>query len=358
MSSGRRWRALPAAAAVATVLAACGGASTTGGGGGGGGGGGAAPGASATGGLVVLVTPDRVGVNEFIRNAVEGIEQSATQIGGTSRVFESTDPSTMSQNLQAAIRLKPKVVVALSFQFQDLMNRLPQEYPDQQFMLVDACVEKPAKNLTCAVFREHEAVFLAGAEAGLLSKTGKVGAVVALDSPFIRRFSDPFGAGAKHVKEGTEFRAVYVGGSKPFADPARAKEQALTVAESGADYVMASAAAGNFGVFEAAKQRDFKAFGVDVNQCPTAPEVVVDNVIKRVDVAIVKGVQAITSGKPGGVQVYGLKEGGVTLTGLQDDVAQSKCLIADYPEVLAKVKALSQEIIDGSVTVADPATKS
>ena len=39
-----------------------------------------------------------------------------------------------------------------------------------------------------------------------------------------------------------------------------------------------------FGVFDAAKDGSFHAFGVDVNQCPGAPGLVVDNVIKEVDV--------------------------------------------------------------------------
>src|SRR3712207_7335612 len=43
---------------------------------------------------------------------------------------------------------------------------------------------------TCAVFREHEATYLAGVEAGLLTQTGRIGVVAALDTPFIRRWVD------------------------------------------------------------------------------------------------------------------------------------------------------------------------
>ena len=51
------------------------------------------------------------------------------------------------------------------------------------------------------------------------------------------------------------FTPLYVGGDNPFNDPARAKEQALSLVAKGADYVMAAAAAGNLGVFDAAEGR-------------------------------------------------------------------------------------------------------
>lgn len=51
-------------------------------------------------------------------------------------------------------------------------------------------------------------VGLAGAEAGLLSRSGKVGAVDVLDTPQFRRYSDPFAAGAKKAAAKTHVRSV------------------------------------------------------------------------------------------------------------------------------------------------------
>ena len=46
----------------------------------------------------------------------------------------------------------------------------------------------------------------------------------------------------------------------------------------------------------------------------------------------------------------------MALTGLDADVKASKCTIADYPDVIAKVKALSDQIVTGAIKVADPMT--
>ncbi len=76
-----------------------------------------------------------------------------------------------------------------------------------------------------------------------------------LDTPQFRRYSDPFAAGAKKVAAKTETSTRFVGGQSPFDDSARAKEQANTLLSKGYDHLMAAAAAGNYGVFEAAKAK-------------------------------------------------------------------------------------------------------
>ncbi|MFF0012243.1 BMP family ABC transporter substrate-binding protein [Streptomyces sp. NPDC005374] len=311
--------------------------------------------ASGSGKSFTLVTPDSVGQNEFLKLAVTGIKDAAKRYDGTEKVYESTDTASQQQNVQAAVDAKPDVIVLVGFEFADIVAQQAQKNPEQQFLIIDACTTKTYKNVSCAVFREHEGVYLAGAEAGLLSKSGKVGAVDVLDTPQFRRYSDPFAAGAKKVAPKTSTGTRFVGGQSPFDDSARAKEQASTLLAKGYDQIMAAAAAGNYGVFEAAKAKGAYAYGVDVNQCPSAPGTVVDNVIKRTDIAVEKGIESVLAGKNGTTVSYGLKEGGISLTGLESGVDSSKCVIADHKDVLKKVEALRDQIVSGKLTVDDPA---
>jgi basic membrane protein A and related proteins len=313
-------------------------------------------GGNAEGPSIVLVTPNPVGVNDFLKLAVKGVEDAAAAHKGTENVYQSTDPASIQQNVAAAVRDKPDVIVAVGFNFADVLAQQAEENPDQQFLFVDSCTEKPYPNVTCAVFREYEGVYLAGAEAGLLTRSGKVGAVVAVDAPQFHRYSVPFGLGAQKVKPGATLSPLFIGGSNPFNDPGRAKELTATLAGQGVDYVMgAASASGNLGVFEAAKEHGIFAFGVDANQCPASPGTVVDNVIKRTDVVITDGVDAILDGKRGETRSYGVKEEGISLTGLQPDVDKSQCVIADHPDVLAEVTQLRDEINAGTITIDDPA---
>jgi basic membrane protein A len=348
----RRRLRLPAVAlAVLAGLTAC--ADTDTGSGGESGTGGGSGGDSA--GSIVVITPNPVGGNNFLELAVEGAERVAEEQGLELDVFESTDPTSIQQNVEAAVREQPDLVVGLTFSLQDAFATVPQDNPEQQFLLVDGCPDPQPENVTCAAFREHEATYLAGVEAGLLTQTGRIGVVAALDTPFIRRWVDPFLAGAQSVNPQVSSTPLFVGGDNPFGDPARGGAQAQVLADGGADQVLLAASGSNVGAFEVATAGGFQAYGVDVNECGSAPGRVVDNVLKNVDVALAESVAAVLDGDTGGFQVYGLAEDGVSLTAFTEDVADSGCLIADRPDVIEQLEQVRQQIIDGTITVDDPA---
>jgi basic membrane protein A and related proteins len=305
---------------------------------------------------IVLITPTPIGANNFLQLAADGAKEAGEKYGAKVDVFESEDPTSIQQNIDAALREKPDIIIGVSFSVLDQITEAAADNPDQQFLLIDTSAEDPTPNLTAAVFKEYEATYLTGVEAGLLSQDKNVGVVASLDTPFLHRWVDPFFAGAQSVDPAVKTAVQYVGGDNPFGDQARAKAQAQILADGGADYVQAAASGGNTGVFEAAAENGFKAFGVDTNQCLDSPGNVVDNAIKRVDVALVNSVGDILDGKTGGFTSYGLAEGGVSLTGLEDGVADSQCLIADHPDVIEKVKEVRDQIVDGSLTVTDPLT--
>jgi basic membrane protein A len=307
--------------------------------------------------LFVYVSPNPIGVNDFLKLGKLGMERIAKELGGEAKTYEGSDPTTQKQNLEAAAKAGAKVVVAIGFEFNDMLPDVATAYPSVKFLQIDSCpFNKLKPNIYCSVFREYEANYLAGAEAALTSKTGKIGAIGALDIPFLHRFTDAFVAGAKHVAPDVKVSpTLWVGGNNPFSDPARGQERAAAMLADGADRILAAGAGSNGGIFKAFQDSPgAAAFGVDVNQCPQAPGVVMDNVEKKTDVAVELAVKKIVAG--GGTQVValGLREGGMTLTGLGDDVKGSKCLIADYPDAIAKVKMLRDQIVKGEVKVADP----
>ncbi len=44
----------------------------------------------------------------------------------------------------------------------------------------------------------------------------------------------------------------------------------------------------------------------------------------------------------------------MALTGLGDNVADSQCTIADYPDAIAKIKELRDQIVSGALVIEDP----
>lgn len=301
------------------------------------------------------VSPDPLGVNPFLIMGRTGVERAAKTHGAEKRVLESDDPTTREENLRAAVDAGADVVVVLGFEFNDAISRLAPRATDVRFLIVDHCLENPPANVFCGVFREFDAGFLIGAEAALLSKTGHVGSIGVVDIPFLRRYTDSFEAGARHIDPDIQVSTRWVGGERPFADPVRAKEQAVALAAAGADFILAAAGAGNFGVFEAAREQDFRVFGIDIDQCPAAPGYVVDNLMKRVDRVVAESIEAILAGSTEHMLVYGLEGGGVDVVALAEEgETESECLIVDHPEVIEKVRELGDQIIRGEIGIDDP----
>jgi basic membrane protein A and related proteins len=307
--------------------------------------------------LFVYVSPNPIGVNDFLKLGKVGTERVAKALGADAKTYESSDPTTQRQNLEAAAKAGAKIVVAIGFEFNDMLPEVAVAYPNVKFLQIDSCPFKNMKpNIYCSVFREYEASFLTGAEAALTTNTGKVGAISALDIPFLHRYTDGFIAGAKHVKPDIKISpTLWVGGNNPFSDPARGQERGAAMLADGADRILAAGAGSNGGIFKAFQDSpDAYAFGVDVNQCPQAPGVVMDNVEKKTDVAVELAIKGISAGTQQPVMALGLSEGGMALTGFESEVAASQCKIAAYPDAIAKVKALRDEIVSGAIKVADP----
>ncbi len=311
--------------------------------------------ASAADKLFVYVSPDALGVNAFLKMGQTGIETAGEKYGADVETYESRTAAERLENVNAAVNEGADIVVLLGFEFNDIIRQVAPTAPDIQFLMIDQCIDDRPENVHCAVFREYEASYLMGVAAAMMTETGKVGVVGALDIPFLHRYTDGYAQGVKSVKPDASVDIRWVGGESPFADPVRAKEQAVAMNAAGADLIFTATAGGDFGVFEAAKEKDFKAFSVDVNQCPNAPGHIVDMTLKHVDTAMVQAIGEILEGGKQLTVSLGLKEGGMSAMALEEDnIAGSGCLIADHPEVAAKMREVAASIEDGSLKLEDP----
>jgi basic membrane protein A len=342
-------RALAGAIVLAVALGACasdgGGETTTSGDGG-----------TEDGPSFIYITPNPIGINKFLELGQIGTQRAAEKLGGTFDTFESTDLNSRRANLEAAVEEAPDVIVLTTFEFTELAGEFAAANPEQQFILIDSCpeTETPIENLHCGVFREQEGAYLLGIMAGNLTESKQIGSVVALDIPFLHRWSDSFALGAQTIDETITDSQVFIGGDNPFSDPPRAKEQALALAAQGADQIFAVGAGSNGGIFEAAEEAGFMTYGVDVNQCPDAEGSIVDNNLKLVDNVVEQLIDGILAGTAEPLTSFGLVEGGTGVMAIGDELAASGCLIADYPEIVEQVQAAADQIVDGSLVVPDP----
>jgi basic membrane protein A and related proteins len=278
----------------------------------------------------------------FNQAGFDGAERWKRDTGRAFREFEIANATQREQAKRRMAQAGANPIVAIGFSQGSSLERVARDFPQVQFAIIDAVVDRP--NVQSIVFKEHEGSFLVGMLAAMASKTGRVGFVGGMDIPLIRRFQCGFEQGARHANPAIQLSANMTG-TTPAAwnDPGRGAELAKAQFAAGVDVVFAAAGGTGLGVYQAARDAGRLAIGVDSNQNHLHPGTMLTSMVKRVDVAVYNAFQGV---KPG-TSSLGLAEGGVDYA-LDEHNAS---LIT--PAMKARVDAAKAEIIAGTLPVID-----
>jgi basic membrane protein A len=260
-------------------------------------------------------------------------------------------------NLQLLVDQGAELVVAVGFMMEPAVRAVSARNPQTKFLLIDSPVldaaGKPttAPNVRAVVFREHEGSMLAGALAGELTRSGKIGFVGGMQLPLIRKFEAGYRAGARAVNPKADVLVAYTG---TFDDEKKGIEVGQDLYGRGCDIVFHGAGLDGLGVIKAAQQAGKLVIGVDSDQSHVAPHNVLTSMVKHADLAVYLAVKDVLEGKfTGGDVVLGLGENGVGLAPAGGDA-----IPAITPELraaaFADVEKLRAAIIAGKVQA--PAT--
>jgi basic membrane protein A and related proteins len=286
---------------------------------------------------------------KFDKSFNEGVFNGATRFkkdtGIDFRDLEIQNEAQREQALRKFAKDGFSPILVPGFTWATALAKVADEFPNTKFAIIDAPVDKP--NVASLLFRADEGSFLVGVIAAKTSKTGKVGFVGGMDIPLIHDFECGYAQGVKHVKgddavimnmTGTDFHA--------WNDPVKGGELAKGQMDQGADIVYAAAGATGQGVLKAAADAGKLGIGVDSDQDNLFPGKVLTSMLKRVDVATYDTFKAAKDGTfKAGVNVFGLKEGGV---GYAEDEWNKAVLSADAK---AAAEAAKADIISGKIQV-------
>jgi basic membrane protein A len=167
-------------------------------------------------------------------------------------------------------------VVAVGFNLGADAQTFAKAYPSVKVIMVDSAPDSPAPaNVVGLLFREDQAGFLAGAVAGLYTKSNTIAGVYGLDIPPVHRYRVGFENGAKSVNPKVQSLGVYqtpCNCPKDFNDPDWGKARGLEFADRGADVIFGAGGNTGNGALLAALQKNVACVGVDVDQFASYPE--------------------------------------------------------------------------------------
>jgi basic membrane protein A and related proteins len=285
------------------------------------------------------------GFNEGAMHALEFFRNE------TGEAFLEAEPQSVDEFAGAAdglIRQGVNLIIAVGFYYADAVKICAAAHRDVRFVLVDGVAEGP--NIRSIVFREQEGAYLVGVLAALASKSGTIGFVGATDIPLMRKFANGYAAGARATRPEVTTLVDYVGtDAAAFRDRDRAAMVARGLIGRGADVLFAVAGEANLGVFQAAREGEKLAIGVDSNQNGVVPGTILTSMLKRVDIAVLRSLDDMRAGTwKAGLVTLGVREHAVGWAIDQNN----RPLVT--PEMEEAVETARRAIADGSITVPDP----
>ena len=270
----------------------------------------------------------------------------------TGKAIESSVETDYPKNIQTFLDAGYDMIVTVGFKLGDATIKAAKANPNVKFAMVDfadfAELGKPTHpaNLVGLTFKEDQPGFLAGALAGLLTKTNVIGAVAGLVTvPPVVNYVKGYTNGAKYPNPKVRVLTIYQpeSGAKDFNDPDWGKQQAITFFGQNADIIFGVGGNTGNGGLVAAKEKGKMCIGVDVDQFVSYPDVdscLITSAQKHLRQAVKTAItNMVKNSWQSGLLTFDLTNDGIGLAPYHDwDSKISADIKAKMTDIMAKLK--------------------
>lgn len=257
----------------------------------------------------------------FNANSWQGVvdAQHDTSLCVSGRYLESNSKEDYQKNLRLFGDGGYDAVVAVGFNLGADAQTFARAYPKVKVIMVDSAPDNPTPdNVTGLLFREDQAGFLAGAAAGLYTRTNTIAGVYGLDIPPVHHYRVGYENGARYVNSKITTLGVYqtpCNCSKDFNDPDWGKARGLEFAARNADVIFGAGGSTGNGALLASLEKNVACIGVDVDQFvsyPEADDCLLTSAEKHLALAVKTAIgQVVRNQFKSGVQTFDASTAGV-----------------------------------------------
>jgi basic membrane protein A and related proteins len=291
------------------------------------------------------------GDKSFNDLAAAGLEKAQTDLNIQTKELSAVQGENDQQKADRLTLLATSgynPIVAVGFAYATALGKVAPKFPKVNFAIVDDnSIKQP--NVEGLVFSENESSYLVGVAAAMATKTKNVGFIGGVQTPLIQKFQAGYQAGVKAVDPSIKVQVAYISQAPDFSgfnDPAKGKVIAEGQYDNGADVVYHAAGGSGSGLFQAAKEKNKLAIGVDSDQYQSAPAdekpLILTSALKGVDTAVFNFIEQDSKGEfKAGFTRFSLKDNGVGYATSNPKINAYKAKIDDY----------KAKIIAGTITV-------
>jgi len=341
----RQVAAISALVAAATFTMACGSTSTAGG-----------SGCSTTYKVGLVTDVGKLSDKSFNFDSYKGVQdaQADSSLCVQGRAIESSTEDDYPKNIGQFVDGNYNLIVTVGFKLGDATIKAAKANPNIKFVMVDNAdfsdKTVPA-NLLGLLFKEDQPGFLAGALAGLLTKTNVIGAVAGLQTvPPVVHYVQGYENGAKYTNPNVKVLKIYQpeSGAKDFNDPDWGKQQGVTFIGQKADILFGVGGNTGNGALLAAKEANKMCIGVDVDQFVSYPDVdscLITSAEKHLDLAVKTAIANAVHGQfKNGVLTFEIANDGIGLAPYHNFDSQIS------PDIKAKMQDIQAKLKSGAIT--------
>lgn len=288
------------------------------------------------------IVTDVGGVNDgsFNQSAWEGLTRAEEELGITAKYLESATDADYIPNIETFVDEEYDLIICVGYQLADALREEAELNPDVNFAIIDDASCSDLENVTCLMFEQAQASYLAGYVAGLATETNVIGFVLGMSTEIMHEFGYGYCAGALDANPDVKILQT---NANSFADTAAGKTAANNMIANQADVIFHAAGGTGLGVIDACKEAGIWAIGVDSDQSAIAPATILTSAMKRVDNVCYDQAAAVVEGNlKSGVLTYSLEDEGVDIAPTTDNLSE---------EILEAVKAEKEKIISGEIEV-------
>jgi len=305
----------------------------------------------------------KINDQSFNQASWEGVQAGAKSLGLAETCFsfiETKDSADYATNIDTFAKEGYDIIVTSGFAMGQATRAEGVLYPNVTFIGVDQTQvdanfkPAPMKNVIGINFHEDVGGFLAGALAGLMTKSNVVAGVFACQTiPAVARYEVGFHNGVTYTNPKAKIIDVYYPGGidQCFSDSNYGAETAKTLVGQGADVLYGAGGLTANGALISACNQKALVIGTDMDQYLTLPEVkgcILSSALKDVSIGIQNQIVAVDKKTFTGGDIYG-----------SSSLAPFHDLDSQIPaDAQARLKDINAKLLSGEINPCTPFTGS
>lgn len=309
-------------------------------------------GAAAASKLIVLVHTQAAGDNGPIDSMIAHLRRLARAKHMTARTIYASDPASYESIFRSLGAAGATVVVTTFNAVAQPLKAVAPNYPRTRWIQIFGDPMKPAiPNIVTVSYDTYIGCYLSGLFGAHMSKTGKLGYIGGVSQPPLNADLNALKAAAMSVDPSIKVSGAFAGS---FEEPAKGRNIANQMYQSGVDYIQTDAAATDAGIIKAATEGPERMVSaIFKQQYRLGPKAVIAIVKLDFGLSLETEVdRALSPGWTGGHVTVGLN-GGVIDFELSDVYLKEgpRDLVAKAQQVWSGITQARQDIIAGKLKV-------